>query len=107
VRTPRFRFVDELTPEHFDVLKYAADPIDWFDRRGIERSNIHMGAPRSILSDAHLPVSGVALDVVLRDINDRGLASTGSLRTMMSENVVWRSFATDLGRELLNFVATI
>lgn len=102
-----FQYVDHLTPEHFVVLQYLDNPGAWFDARDIARPSIHMGAPRSVLIHARLPVAGVALEIVLRDLNDRGLADTGSLGAMMSEAGVWQGRVSDLGRALLEFVREV
>ena len=99
------RFVDALTPEHFLVLRYCSDPEGWFDARGIDRPNLYMGSPNSIMNDAQLPVVGASREIVLRDLSDYGLANTESLRTTMTETGMWGSLATDLGNALLAFVS--
>lgn len=102
-----FRFVDDLTPEHFTVLQYLASPGAWFDAKGLTRPNLSMGSPSSLMRQAQLPVSGAALDIVLRDLNDRGLVDTGSLGTTMTGTGVWADRITPLGSELLAFVRNI
>ena len=79
------KFVDALTPEHFLVLRYCSDPEGWFDTRGLERPNLCMGSPGSLMHSAQLPVDGPSGDIVLRDLSDYGLANTQSLNTMMTE----------------------
>ena len=99
------RFVDALTPEHFLVLRYCSDPEGWFDTMGIERPNLYMGSPRSLMHSAKLPVVGTSREIVLRDLSDYGLADTQSLTTTMTETDIWRPLATDLGNALLKFVS--
>lgn len=102
-----FQYVDQLAPEHFVVLQYLHNPGAWFDARAIERPSVHMGAPRGLFSRARLPVSGVGLEIVLRDLDDRGLAETSSLGAVMSEGGIWQSRVTELGSALLEFVREI
>jgi len=102
-----FTYVDELHPEHFIVLDYLNDPIAWFERNGIERPNIYGGPGMEALRKAQLPISGMPLDLVLRDLSDNGLADTGGLGVMVTENAVFASHTTELGRELLAFVREV
>lgn len=102
-----FRFVDDLTPEHFVVLQYLSNPGAWFDAKGLARPNLYAGSPKTLLDAADVPVAGASLQIVLRDIDDRSLANTSSLGTMMTENGMWQSLTTELGDELLRFVAEI
>jgi len=98
------RFIDELEPEHFLVLKYLSSPEKWYADQGIPKGSIYMGAPKAIMDGARLPVSGAQLDLVLGDLDSNGLARTGSLGTMMTEQGVWQPMSTDLGNQLLGFV---
>lgn len=102
-----FRFVEDLTPEHFIVLQYLNNPGAWFDAKQIQRPNLAMGSPGSVMNSAGMPVTGVSLEIVLRDLSDKGLANTGSLGTTMTGEGVWQSLSTELGQELLDFVATV
>lgn len=102
-----FRFVEDLSPEHFLVLQYLENPGAWFDGRAIPRPSIAMGSPKSVMATAKLPVEGPSLEIVLRDLNDRGLADCASLGTTMTEAGVWQTRTTDLGAGLLSFVREI
>ena len=102
-----FRFVDDLTPEHFVMLKYLSSPGAWYDAKGLERPNLANGSRRHLMTSAGLPVTGASLEIVLRDLGDSGLANTGSLDTMITADGVWQSVTTELGRELLDFVSRI
>jgi hypothetical protein len=88
--TLRFlRFVDELDPEHFVVLRYLQDPGGWYERQGIARQAFMAGGRRTILDGAQLPVSGVTLDVVLADLGERRLANVGGLSGMVTGPSMW------------------
>ncbi len=100
-------WVDELSPEHFVVLTYAADPEAWFAGKDQTFPDIYMGAPISIFRQAGVGVDGDVLDVVLRDLGDRALANTGSLGTTMTGQGARQAWATDLGRQLIDFVRLI
>lgn len=102
-----FRFVEELSPEHFVVLQYLGNPGAWFDAKEIARPSLAMGSPRHLLDLAGMPVVGTPLEIVLRDLSSRGLATTQSLRTTMTGPGAWQSLTTALGDELLKFVAEI
>lgn len=102
-----FRYIDELDPEHFVILKYLMNPGAWFDAKGIARPSIVAGSPKSVMGEALLPLSGVPLELALRDLADRMLADVGALGVTMTEHGIWESRVTDLGRELIEFVEEI
>jgi hypothetical protein len=99
-----FRFVDELSPEHFVVLQYLDNPGAWFDAKNISRPNLAIGSPDNLvghlMDHAGLPVKGAGLEITLRDLSARGLAKIEDVDPTTS----WRSTTTDLGRQLLSFV---
>jgi hypothetical protein len=102
-----FRYIDDLSPEHFIVLTYGQHPGAWFDARGITRPNFSISGHRNLIMQADLPVSGAALDIVLRDLADRGLANIDGFDVTASAATVWGGWATELGNELLRFVAEV
>lgn len=102
-----FRFVEELSPEHFIVLQYLANPGAWFDAKGLVRPSFTMGSHGHLMDAARMPVVGVALEIVLRDLSDRALANTQSMRTTMTGEGAWQSLTTSLGTELLDFVSSV
>lgn len=64
-----------------------------------------MSAPRrQALNDAQIPLPAEVIDIVLSDLQARGLADTGMLGGMVSENSVYSELATARGRELMAFV---
>lgn len=104
--TMRFlRFIDELDPEHFVLLTFMRDPAGHFDRNEIDKPNIYMGGLGSIYDQSGITISNV--QVVLRDISDRGLADGGSWNTLMTANGAWSPRTTPLGNQLLDFVTFI
>jgi hypothetical protein len=99
------RFVDELEPEHFSVLKYLASPEAWYQERGLRRPDLIAGPAFAILQGAGLPISGDQLELVLHDLESNVLARTSALRGMVSQAGMWQPLATDLGNQLLAFIA--
>jgi hypothetical protein len=99
------RFVEDLTPEHFVVLQYMANPRAWFDAKGITRPNLAMGSPGQIMNQANLPVVGTVRELVIRDLADRTLANVSGLNMTMTVDGAWQPMATPLGQQLLSFVS--
>lgn len=97
-------WVDELSPEHFLVLTYAADPASWYEAKGRTMPDLYMGSPLTVYAQAGVGVDGDVLEVVLRDLGDRALANTGSLSTTMTGQGTKQAWATNLGRDLIDFV---
>lgn len=100
------RFVEELSPEHFVVLRYLNDPAGWYDNHGLDpsESKNFMGPRRGALERGKVPVEGEVLDLVLHDLGDRGLASVEMLGGVTSGNAQLDRLSTALGRTLLSFV---
>jgi hypothetical protein len=99
-----FRYVDELQPEHFIVLRYLANPGEWFDSHEIARPNHTFASQQLLMNAAQLPVEGQILQQVLKDLGDRSLASTGSMTTTTSGGSIWNGVVSEVGRQLLQFV---
>ncbi|WP_419933179.1 hypothetical protein [Candidatus Poriferisodalis sp.] len=98
------RFVDELEPEHFMVLKYCADPSGWYDTNGIDRSHRAAGPLRSVMNGAGLPVTGAGLEIVRSDLSELGLVNLDGFNVTVFGDSMWRPLATELGMSLLEFV---
>lgn len=106
IMTMRFlRFVEELDPEHFVLLVFMRDPKGHFARNGIPEPNIYMGGLGSIYESAGIAIDN--LDLVRKDLTDRGLADGNSWNTVMTANGAWAPRTTDLGNQLLDFVTVI
>jgi hypothetical protein len=100
------RWIDELLPLHMQVLTYMEDPIGWFERNGIERQH-YMGAARMAPFNVAMPklaADGPLRDLVLRDLDQRGLADVGAMSALVSENAVFSPVVKDLGRKFLRFI---
>lgn len=102
-----FGLVESLSPEHVVVLRYLSDPAGWYDTHAIPRSNSTLGSPRQVMDGANLPVGGHVREIVLADLQQRGLADTGSLGTTMSGSGMWQAWSTDLGNQFLRFVTNV
>jgi hypothetical protein len=106
--TMRFlRFVDELDPEHFVVLRYLRDPGGWYDAHGIERPQFGGDPRRAALDAAQVPVGGEAVTVVPADLGERRLANVDGLGGMVTASSMWVALASPLGCQLLDFVTYI
>ncbi len=100
-----FRFVDELGPEHFVVLRYQADPPGWFEHHGIERPQFMSASPRAAMDKAQLGLSETVLSIVLKDLAERDLSDNAG--GMMTEAGIWAKRTTSMGDQLLAFVSEI
>ena len=96
-------YVEELSPEHVVVLTYVADPEGWFDGKGLAKPTFTVGTSRHVLDAAQLDVQGDVLEIVLRDLANRGLADALRGGTTAAHGA-WQPLTTDLGRLLLKFV---
>ncbi|MEV0269208.1 hypothetical protein AB0H43_10555 [Hamadaea sp. NPDC050747] len=101
-----FDMIDRLTPTHVRMLKLLSDPPGWFESHGISRPNIYAG-PKADIVEAGMPELAGRRDLIDRyagALTSFGLISQ-SLSGMMTENGLWASAITSLGRELLSFIA--
>jgi hypothetical protein len=101
------RFVDELELQHFLVLRFAMNPRAWFEERQLPQPSIYAGPRRAVLDAAEMGVSGDVLEVVVRDLSDRRLVDAGMLSGVVNEHALWQEWATDVGRDLIDFVTVI
>lgn len=100
------RFVEELDEEHFLVLRYGSDPKAWFDAMGEQRGATpqSLGSRKAAFERAGLGLEGASRDIVLSDLDDRGLIQKGMLSGMTTSGASLDSFSTDLGDELIAWV---
>lgn len=101
------QYVEELTPEHFVVLTYLADPESWYDTRSLDRPTGVMGPRRGHLDRANTGVGRDELDIVLEDLERLGLANSSGLSGMVSESAQLDALATERGRLLLAWIQVI
>lgn len=95
------RFLDliaELAPEHFLLLKFAASPSCAQDDLAGART------PRSMLHNAGLGVDDRMMDLLIFDLQVRGLIAASKLDVTAVGDDLMVPFATDLGSELIDFV---
>lgn len=102
-----FRWVDELSPEHFLVMEYLADPRGWYAAKGVDAPNLYMGSPMNVLEASGLPIRGNELDIVLSDLGTRRLAHTSSMGTGMTAQGMWQPLLAPLGQRLIEFVRLV
>lgn len=102
-----FKWVDELSPEHFLVMKYMDDPRAWYRSHGLSEGSYSVGSPKTILDGAGLGVGSVELQIVLTDLELRRLANVTSLKVTMTGEGMWQPLLTDLGKSLLRFVELV
>ena len=101
------QYVEELSPEHFVVLTYLADPGGWYDAKEIDRPKGVTGPRRNRLEQADVGVLGDELAIVLEDLERRGLANCAGLSGMVSDSAQMDGLATERGRLLLSWVQVI
>lgn len=93
-------FIDELAPEHVQVLSYAVAPMDWHQNWGENDS----ATPRALLGRAHLSVRRELLDLLLADLAARYLIRPDEISLTARGSVAVRPFATSLGRGFIEFI---
>jgi len=96
-------FVDELAPEHFSLLAYAVAPMAWHP----DWSDSDVASGRALIDEANLDLASEVVDVVVADLAARSLIDAASLPGTTSGSDALAPFATDLGRELIEFVKVI
>jgi hypothetical protein len=98
------RYVDELTPSHIALLRFAADPPAWFE----VRDRPWPGAGLLGAVKAAFPTwanDEAFIDTLAADLSSRGLTDELPLRSMMTDNGV-RAGRTKLkGREFMAFIS--
>ena len=77
------RWVDELEPQHVELMRFGRAPMEWLAAAGI-KSNFAGGSKRAILDLAGLPYPKEQLDLVLEDLAGHGIAVGHGARTSLS-----------------------
>lgn len=102
--TSRFlRFIEDLSPEHFMVMNYIADPESAIATGQIEAPTIVSQGELGATTKGDLGLGTLVFQVVLRDLHDRELLKVDIESTEFSEPY-WSAVTTPLGTELANFV---
>ncbi|MFO0809310.1 MAG: hypothetical protein U0746_11840 [Gemmataceae bacterium] len=99
--------VDRFTEWHLRVLKFLADPPQWFASRDRQFPVFMTSSLSHILTEAYPELKDRRdfYDQVAKELLDCGLLNTDGLHAMMSANGAAVSRTTDLGNRFLKFVA--
>lgn len=98
------RYVDELTPSHIALLRFADDPPTWFQVRNLAWPG------GSLLGAVKAAFPGWAsdepfIDTLAGDLASRGLTDQLPLRTMMTDNGVRAQRTKSKGHEFMAFIS--
>ena len=98
--------IDRYTPWHLIILKFLDDPRKFGDEKGITYSQYGMGAKSSILEYANPKLKGKKefYGQIVKDLYYNGLINLESLHTTMSENGMFQSNTTKMGKDFLRFI---
>lgn len=100
--------VDVFTVWHLRILSLLADPPGWFQRHdkpvpqfafSSSLEQVIKAALQEIASQKEF------LELVMRDLDDRKLANSGGLMTMMTPQGALQKRTTTLGDEFLHFIS--
>lgn len=104
LRLRYIRIIDEMMPEHLQLLRFLDDPRRWYDEHPeLERKSYMMASKSAIIDPAFPSLSEAKMDRLMGDLADWKIASN-NYRTGMTEQGLWASSTTDLGRGLLAFI---
>jgi len=102
-------FVDSFTPWHLVILKFFNDPKGWGQQHGVSLREHYLGSSLSqVLEEAIADLKGKQekYDLFVKDLYSRGLMTTDSLHTMMTESGVFTSRTTAMGKQFLTFISS-
>jgi hypothetical protein len=101
-------YIDSFTPWHIAILKYFEDPAEWVEKHGLKLPSFHMGSPSTLLEMTFKELQGMhdTYGLFVKDLYARGLLSSDSLDTTMSEAGMYASRTTELGRRFIKFITS-
>jgi hypothetical protein len=102
-------YIDSLTTWHLRILKFFENPRGWGKQHGLTFSRCSIGdTPRRILEEAFPDLRGQRefYDVLIRDLFGRGLMNTESLHTTMTEQGIFSSRVTGIGKQFIDFITS-
>jgi hypothetical protein len=101
-------FIDGLTPWHLRVLKFIDDPLEWGKSNNIPYLNLSSGGPSNVLEHTFPELKGRRdfYDLIVKDLFNRGLMNTESLHGMMTEQGMYASRTTKMGKQFLKFITS-
>ena len=99
-------FVDRLTSWHIRILKFCDDPRGWGEAHGITYPNWQMGGVSTVLEHAFPELTGRRdfYDLIVKDLFATGLLNTESLHGTMTEQGMFASRTTAIGKQFLHFI---
>ncbi len=98
------RYIDELTPSHVALLRFADNPAAWFEQRG----RTWPGGGLLGVIEAAFPTwanDEAFIDTLAADLASRGLVDGLPLRVMMTDNGVRAGRTKPKGREFMAFIS--
>ena len=101
-------YIDALTPWHLKILSFFEDPNEWARRRGITFPSRMMGGMATTLEDAMPELKGRRefYDLLVKDLNSRGLLLTDQLHTTVTEQGMRASLTTGYGSQFIAFITS-
>lgn len=101
-------FVDEFTPWHLRLLKYFDNPLAYGQEHGITYLNWHMGGASTVLEHTFPELSGRRefYDQLAKDLFSRGLVQSSELHTTVSEQGMFASYTTAIGKQFISFITS-
>lgn len=98
------RWVDELEPQHIELMRFGRAPMKWLAAAGI-KSNLAAGSKRAILDLAGLPYPKEQVDLVLEDLEQLRLAhGLGGTMTQQGMESPW---VTERGLRFLDWLTIV
>ena len=100
--------IDLFTIWHIKILHLFDDPEGWFNTANLQRPILYTGSLSTLLNRAFpdLDDEEWLTDIIWSDLRNAGFHRLGDLKVMMSENGMWASRTTELGKEFLAFINT-
>ncbi|EPY08218.1 hypothetical protein PAALTS15_05803 [Paenibacillus alvei TS-15] len=99
--------VDSLTPWHLRILTFFQNPSKWFEDNQRPAPQLNMGSPARILEAAYNELNGKRefYDIVINDLNSRGLLGTANLYITMSGDGALAQRTTDFGDMFVSYIS--
>ena len=98
------RLIEELTEEHFIILKFASSPSDWYEKRALpwEFSSRIPTSRTQVMRGAELGIADEVADVAVQDLVSRHLLN--ELGGLMTGSGASGPFTTDQGNRVLAWI---
>lgn len=97
--------LQNLTLCHLKLLILFDDPSKWFEDHNIKRPDVITSSPKLILDIAYPEIKDFNIcKRIWKDLYDKDLVSINLLNGLVSENGLFVSRTTQLGKELIRFI---